>query len=124
MTNTRMAVVYRCFDATDRLVYIGSTGHPERRLIHHRSQVWWYSLVARISYEVHDDIESARSAEWAAIADEAPAFNVAQRPGRPSSQPFPLSDADAAICRGWAKDRSAYLPMPYRWVRERQPQAA
>lgn len=118
MTTTRQCVVYRCYDANDRLIYVGASSSMERRLICHRTQAWWYGLVFRITYELHEDMDAAFAAESAAIIAERPAFNLAQRRGRPSSKPVPLSAADAQVCRDWhaARGSSGGLPLPYRWV--------
>lgn len=110
-------VVYRIFDATGRLIYIGATSNATQRLAYHRTQSWWWALADRVEVESHEDKASAHDAEWAAIAAEDPAFNLALRRGRPSSKPSHLSDADAQVCRDWLDAKSGRgLPMPLRWV--------
>ena len=117
---TAEAVVYRVYDATDRLIYIGATSNLEQRLTYHRSQAWWWALATRVTSEPHPDMESAFDAEWAAIATEQPAFNVARNRGRPTSKPHHLSDADAQVCRDWlnSKRRGGGLPLALRWIRD------
>ena len=111
-------VVYRVYDKTERLIYIGSTANAEQRLAAHRSRAWWWPIVGRVTYESHPDIQSALDAEWAAIAAEGPEFNLAMRRGRPSSKPVHLDAADAQLCRDWlTAKRGRGLPMPLRWVR-------
>jgi predicted GIY-YIG superfamily endonuclease len=120
-------VVYRVYDATDRLIYIGATSNLPQRLNYHRTQAWWWSLAERVTESsVYPDMDAAHEAEWAAIATESPAFNFALKPGRPSSQPRPLSDADLRVCRNWlaSKRRGGYLPMPLRWVTGQGPAPA
>lgn len=114
------AVVYRLFDADDRLIYIGATSNLAQRLDAHRTQVWWWALVARVTVEPHDDMPSAFDAEWAAIAGESPAFNLAKRRGRPSSRPHHLADEDLRVCLDWLHSKGGHggLSMPLYWVYE------
>lgn len=120
-------VVYRVYDATGRLIYIGATSNLPKRLTYHRSQAWWWSLAAHVTEsQVYPDMEAAHDAEWAAIAAESPAFNLALKRGRPSSRPRALSDADLQVCRDWlaSKRRGGCLPMPLRWVTGHGPMPA
>ena len=112
-------VVYRVHDATGRLIYIGATSNLDQRLANHRSQAWWWKLAHRITHEAHSDMEAAHDAEWAAIADENPAFNLARGRGRPTSQPHYLAPADRQVCLDWlaSKKWGAGLPIPLHWVR-------
>lgn len=68
-------VVYRCSDESGRLVYVGQTNDLYRRAAQHRSQTWWWSMVADIYVEAFADEESAKVAEKAAITSERPTFN-------------------------------------------------
>lgn len=91
------AVVYRVYDKTDRLIYIGSSGRLEDRMKCHRSQSWWYALVHRVEVEPHPTREAAFVAEKEAIRAELPAFNSAHT-GR---RRYQLTDDDARVCREW-----------------------
>src|SRR6266566_4584305 len=73
---TATGVVYRAYAADDRLLYIGSTANPERRVRRHQRGAEWASEVARWSYEEYPTLEAARAAEKAAIWDESPECNV------------------------------------------------
>lgn len=68
-------VVYRCFDADGRLLYIGSSRNMPARLGSHISNTAWWSEVDRLSYELHATLAEARAAEWAAITSETTVYN-------------------------------------------------
>jgi predicted GIY-YIG superfamily endonuclease len=80
--------VYRCYDATGRLMYIGYSGDVVRRLWEHRWNTWWSPQLAKIRVTLHRTREAALAAEKAAIVAERPAFNTAHiTPGlRPRSR--------------------------------------
>ena len=108
-------LVYRVFDADDRLIYIGATKNLKDRMGNHRSLKWWHSLVARVETERHVDMESAFAAEAAAIAAERPAFNRTHT-GHYYT-PMPLTAADLDVCRAWINEdplRAPRLPMALR----------
>ena len=70
-----MHVVYRLFDASDRLLYVGRTGSDlHERLSVHRAKSWW-PQVTYCRLEFPEDRETARTAEWAAIKSEHPLHN-------------------------------------------------
>jgi hypothetical protein len=69
------AVLYRCYDKTGRLIYIGSTDRWGQRLGEHSRQSWWFPLAAKIRKEKHPTLESARAAESAALRKHRPPFN-------------------------------------------------
>lgn len=114
MAQPAPAVVYRVYDATERLIYIGATTNLTQRLVHHRSQAWWWSLAARIAHEPHEDMAAAFVAETAAIRTERPAFNLVANRGRPTRFQHRLTADDLQVCRDWfySKPRGGSLPMP------------
>ena len=69
------AVLYRCFDASGRLLYVGSTSSWKRRMREHQRQSWWWSQMSRVKTIAHPTLESARAAESTAIQEEGPVFN-------------------------------------------------
>lgn len=73
---TPKPVVYRIYDDTDRLIYIGASRALPGRLNVHRQLSWWFGLIARIETDEHPTIEAAYAAEMVAIQEEQPAFNV------------------------------------------------
>jgi predicted GIY-YIG superfamily endonuclease len=71
--------LYRCYDETGQLVYVGSTGDLFRRLTAHRHNSWWSYQVAKVVAKVYADPFTARAAERQAIREEQPRWNVVGR---------------------------------------------
>lgn len=71
--------VYRCFDATDTLVYVGCTNAPPKRLHGHKSGSWWWPQVAYVRNLVFPDRDTALAKEREAIRRELPTSNVKGR---------------------------------------------
>lgn len=67
--------VYRFYDARGRLLYVGLSMNFGLRLVKHRQRSWW-PLVKVIRFEFYEGREAAKAAEWAAIANENPIYNV------------------------------------------------
>lgn len=70
--------VYRFWDASDRLLYVGLTVDPGLRWKAHKRRDWWRS-VARATLEWFPDRASAERAEREAIRNEDPVHNVRDR---------------------------------------------
>ena len=85
----RRYYVYRIFDASDRLLYIGCTSCVETRIYMHRAT---YTLVDAFLIHRHYDhhtseligksLAEARAAERAAIKEERPVLNRQHNPTR------------------------------------------
>lgn len=75
----RPTYVYRCYDADDRLIYVGCTVSPVQRMDQHRQTSWWHEQVARTRFIVFPNRDYALSMERQAIADENPRWNVRGR---------------------------------------------
>lgn len=78
----RKHFVYRCFDATGRLLYVGCTMSPTRREREHRAESRskrWLPLVAKTRMIGPLPYAVARAIELEAIRTEAPAFNTVGR---------------------------------------------
>lgn len=121
MKRKTQPVVYRVYDADDRLMYIGSTKNFPSRLATHRSTSWWAPLATRFGIEVHLDEESARRAELEAIHRESPAFNWMHNQRWPDEQ-LPLTEKDIQTAREFlARGRAGHLPYPMRWIAATQP---
>lgn len=67
-------VVYRMFDATGRLLYVGMTGELGKRLSSHADKVWFLA-VTTITFERHPGYAEAALAEQEAISTESPLHN-------------------------------------------------
>jgi excinuclease UvrABC nuclease subunit len=71
--------VYRCYDSTGRLIYVGCTSNLWQRLSTHRSKSWWAPQVSRVHAKVYRGRNAAGSIERRAIADESPRWNIVGR---------------------------------------------
>lgn len=68
--------VYRCYDAQDRLLYVGCSYNPVARLRQHKSErKSWVSRVARTRMTVWPDRRKALDMERLAIETEHPLHN-------------------------------------------------
>lgn len=68
--------VYRHFDASGVLLYIGMTNDPDQRFILHRYTARWYEFSDRCDIEWLDTRAEAVVAERDAIHAERPLFNI------------------------------------------------
>ena len=68
--------VYRVYDQSGRLIYVGETANLFQRLESHRMTTWWASQVAKVKASVYPTRELALEAERAAIRDEDPRWNI------------------------------------------------
>jgi predicted GIY-YIG superfamily endonuclease len=71
--------VYRIFDKSGRLIYVGCSNTPEARLATHRAAAWWAPQICRIKLKVFPDRQSAIEAEAKAIREENPRWNINHR---------------------------------------------
>jgi transcriptional regulator with XRE-family HTH domain/predicted GIY-YIG superfamily endonuclease len=69
-------VLYRMFDADNRLLYVGLTNNPKDRFGSHRSAKHWWSGVATITLETFSTPQELVAAERAAIENEKPLHNI------------------------------------------------
>jgi hypothetical protein len=69
--------LYRHFDASGLLLYVGISLCPAQRTRAHRYGADWFRKVACIKVEWHPSREAAEEAELRAIRDERPAHNLA-----------------------------------------------
>lgn len=81
-------VLYRCYDFTGTLVYIGKSGNLRARIRTHeredrkrpRSEQWWYSVEYMLIQRYGSPVTLHRAEQYA-IATEHPVFNqVGRRP--------------------------------------------
>lgn len=69
--------LYRHFDASGGLLYVGISLNPVARLIQHSSGAHWFSDIVNISIEYFDTRGEAEVAERIAINSEKPKHNIA-----------------------------------------------
>jgi predicted GIY-YIG superfamily endonuclease len=74
--NTRPHALYRFYDASDVLLYVGITVDPGARFKKHGGDKPWWSEVDRISIDHFATRQEALAAERKAIKEEQPLHNV------------------------------------------------
>jgi hypothetical protein len=67
--------LYRFYDTSGRLLYIGITHDPEVRFKRHAEVSGWWYLQARVEWAWYGSRAEAEDAERAAIRDERPLYN-------------------------------------------------
>lgn len=72
--------LYRFFNATGDLLYVGITMNPASRWKSHRDEKPWWLEVTSITVEHHPDRASAEEAERQAIRSERPWYNLVHNP--------------------------------------------
>lgn len=68
-------VVYRCYDADDVLIYVGSSINFPARLYGHKTSTRWWGEVARVDTEPFPTEAEARHAEHRQIEESSPRHN-------------------------------------------------
>ena len=69
--------VYRCYDASGKLLYVGCTAMTiARRSADHRSARWWFTKVVKITKRRFPSKAEALLAEAIAIQRDKPQYNV------------------------------------------------
>lgn len=76
-----LTALYRHYDRSGSLLYVGISLDPVRRLRQHIGSRW-YSLIAKIEIEQFYSRREALEAEALAIVAEHPVFNIAGRATR------------------------------------------
>ena len=74
--NARPHALYRFYDRSDVLLYVGITVDPGARFKKHASDKPWWGEVANISVTPHQSREAALEAEVGAIRLEKPLYNT------------------------------------------------
>ncbi|MFI6140354.1 hypothetical protein ACIBCC_19465 [Streptomyces griseus] len=80
-TSERTAL-YRLYNATSVLLYVGISTYPKTRFIEHAGDKNWWHHVTRKDIEWLDNREAALKAESEAIANERPLYNGYHHLGR------------------------------------------
>ena len=71
-----MTNLYRHYNTTGVLLYVGISISAIRRLSQHSNQARWFNQIAMIKIEKFETREEAQFAEKQAIQNEAPLFNI------------------------------------------------
>jgi predicted GIY-YIG superfamily endonuclease len=74
--------LYRHFDASDNLLYVGISLHPINRLDQHRKISPWAGDIVRVEIQHLETREIALEAEWDAIQNEKPKHNIQKTKSR------------------------------------------
>lgn len=72
--------LYRHFDASGKLLYVGISLNVLGRLHQHRNLSPWFDRIASVTVEKFGTREGAIEAERRAINDENPEYNIALKP--------------------------------------------
>lgn len=76
-------ILYRFFDMSDQLLYVGITNHISHRMSQHENDKHWWDEVSKATFQHYPDRVSLDSAERRAIALEKPLYNIQHaKPGR------------------------------------------
>lgn len=81
-TLTGETKLYRHFDATGQLLYVGISLSAIHRLQQHKRTAHWASQIANVTIEPHPTRAAALAAEREAIRQENPAHNVQRHAAR------------------------------------------
>lgn len=94
-------VVYRCYDSTGTLLYVGCTSNwPARVRMHVSSDAsWWAFDVAKVVVRLARSVAEARALESEAIRAERPRWNINGRGPRISWSEQDYDDVLAALAR-------------------------
>jgi hypothetical protein len=74
---SRSTCLYRHFDSTGKLLYVGISLDVLRRLGQHRRSSVWFDDIARVEIEHFADWDSAKEARRKVVAEEKPIFHDA-----------------------------------------------
>ncbi len=107
------ATVYRCFDADDKLVYVGvSTRLPLRFDEHASRSAWWFDVVT-IRLEHFATRVEALAAEAAAIGTERPTLNVQHAAPPRIMRRVTYEGVEYLLTQEEAADLDAWRTQPY-----------
>lgn len=108
MSNVR--TLYRFYDAEDVLLYVGLSVNPGRRMEKHKATQPWWSDVARIEMEQHEDLKTLQAAEREAIKTEQPLHNVRMNGRATSARPV---EWICEVCKTPIDDGRGYVTVSY-----------
>lgn len=99
--------LYRMYDEVGDLLYVGICANP-RRLDEHKGSKDWWQQVDHIAVSHFPDRTAARAAEFAAIREERPRYNV-QHSGRYTPRAVAPTQTSSRIraareAKGWSRE--------------------
>jgi predicted GIY-YIG superfamily endonuclease len=71
-----MSNLYRHYDKDGRLLYVGVSDNPDKRLKKHRYASRWSALIERMEVQKFESLKGALEAEKTAIKEEQPLYNT------------------------------------------------
>lgn len=77
---SRLHVLYRFYDESGQLLYVGMTIDPSSRFRSHRYDKAWWDQIAKITLQKYDRSDELARAELHAIRVERPRYNIAGVP--------------------------------------------
>jgi excinuclease UvrABC nuclease subunit len=95
---SRETALYRHFDASGCLLYVGISLSHVSRFAKHRDRSEWFKSIATVTVEWFDTRKLAMAAEKAAIEREHPKFNIAH------SNKLPKSFMKGLLNSPWARE--------------------
>lgn len=113
----RETAVYRLFNATKSLLYVGISWDPDTRMKDHEAKKAWWSDVEHMAIAWYRNRSSAMRREAWAIATEVPLHNT-KRPN-PNRYDFSgLEDEIVSLPGLNVREASSYLKLPPAWLTE------
>jgi hypothetical protein len=96
--DTSPTALYRLYDESGALLYVGITNMPNVRFATHSLRAWW-SEVARKEIEWHPDRRVAEAFEIQAIGEERPRYNAVHAKEAPALPPLaePVDALEAEV---------------------------
>lgn len=82
MTKPRHHLLYRVFNETGDLLYVGATTNPSLRFHKHSRETDWWGEAARIELQHFDNVDDLLDAESDVIGRENPKYNVLWKIGK------------------------------------------
>lgn len=112
--------LYRIYDATDTLLYVGITENLEQRMREHRmTKSWARDEPARVETVLYPNRDATWWAERRAIETETPKYNQQSRSTKTRTVAAKLSDEEYCALREEAEQEERPVP----WVLRRIIQA-
>ena len=102
--------LYRFFNATGQLLYVGITMNPPQRFKAHQSEKDWWTEVSGITVESYASRSELAAAERRAIHVERPAYNVIYNQQKPLVPAMPSGLRYVCqVCGGSVTGKSGYI---------------